>query len=102
METLRTLFRLGLTSFRVVDFAPTLPNELEFFCALERLPRSLTRAGARRRAARVVAVLDGASADHSTTERRQWCCRGARFDLVEAKRRAAMAARRLLAKVRRQ
>jgi hypothetical protein len=41
VATLRTLYRLGLTSFRVVAFTTTQFGELEFFCALERLPRQL-------------------------------------------------------------
>jgi SAM-dependent methyltransferase len=41
VATLRTLFRLRLTSFAVASLAPTIPGELEFFCVLERLPRHL-------------------------------------------------------------
>lgn len=41
VSMLRTLYRIGLTSFRVVAFTPTQFGEPEFFCALERLPRQL-------------------------------------------------------------
>jgi SAM-dependent methyltransferase len=48
IATLRTLYRIGLTSFRVVAFTPTHVGEPEFFCALERLPRKLDKAERKR------------------------------------------------------
>jgi hypothetical protein len=100
VATLRTLFRIGLTSFRVVDFAPTVPKELEFFCALERLPRAMT--AQERSAAQLESLpsLEGAKVrlDDGTqvmvlSERE--------VRLVEVKRRAASAVRRALGKVKR-
>jgi hypothetical protein len=100
MATLRTLFRLGLTSFRVADFTPTLPNELEFFCVLERLPRTL--AADERVQAQLMSLPAsdaGASELDDRTQVMVLSSREAR--LVEAKRRAVMALRRALARVRR-
>jgi hypothetical protein len=100
LSTLRTLFRLGLTSFRVVDFSPTLPNELEFFCVLERLPRTL--AADERIEAQLMslpATAPGRNKLDDGTEVMVLSSREAR--LVEAKRRAVMAARRAVARIRR-
>ena len=100
LETLRTLYRLGLTSFRVVEFAATLPNELEFFCAFERLPRSLTRED--RVDVQLASLPPNGGAPHRLDDGTKAMVLSRReVRLVAAKRRAAMAARRLLAKVRR-
>jgi hypothetical protein len=101
IATLRTLFRLGLTSFRVASFTPTLPNELEFFCALERLPRAMSPDD---RQAAQLASLDTAevTASGSANGTHVMALSEREVRLVEAKRRAATAVHRLLGKVRRQ
>lgn len=97
LATLRTLFRLGLTSFRVADFTPTLPNDLEFFCALERLPRSLLP---EERTKAQLASLPAAD-DHYRPDGTQVMVLSEReVRLVESKRRMATTARRALGKVR--
>jgi hypothetical protein len=99
LATLRTLFRLGLTSFRVIEFTPTLPNELEFFCALERLPRALDRA---QRVVVQLASLPASSDDeHRLDDGTQVMVLSAlEVRLVEAKRRALTTLRRLVARPR--
>jgi hypothetical protein len=101
VATLRTLFRIGLTSFRVVEFAPTLPKELEFFCALERLPRAMT--AQERSAAQLASLpsLNGAM-DRLDDGTQVMVVSAHEVRMVEAKRRAVSAARRLLQKVKRQ
>ncbi|HMF83037.1 MAG TPA: hypothetical protein VKI01_07160 [Acidimicrobiia bacterium] len=59
VATLSTLYRLGLTSFRVLSFTPTQFGEPEFFCSLERLPRELDIAERQRLQLASLPVLDG-------------------------------------------
>jgi hypothetical protein len=101
VATLRTLFRLGLTSFRVTGFQPTLPNELEFFCALERLPRALSpEARTQAQVSSLPAIGDAADRLDDGAHVMVLSEREAR--LVVVKRRATHAARRVLRKLRRQ
>jgi hypothetical protein len=101
VATLRTLFRLGLTSFRVVRFTPTLSNELEFFCALERLPRSLAPDQRMEAQLASLPVIDRC-ADGLDDGTHAMVLSGREVRLIEAKRRAATAVRKVLDKVRRQ
>jgi hypothetical protein len=97
---LRTLFRLGLTSFRVVSFTPTVPNELEFFCALERLSRSLD--ADERSRLQLVSLPDLDRLGNGAGSGKKLMVLSEReARLVEAKRRAMTSARRLLGKMRR-
>jgi hypothetical protein len=99
VATLRTLYRIGLTSFRVKEFAPTIPNELEFFCALERLPRALDDEQRRQQQLASLPTLDGLATGLTPgTTVMVLSDREAR--LVEAKRRAATAARHAARTVR--
>jgi SAM-dependent methyltransferase len=103
VATLRTLFRLGLTSFRVASFEPTRPGELEFFCVFERLPRGLDEAD---KTARQLASLDPVERQLVSVEAIEivggLAPQGVRVmplsdkeaRLVELKRRGAEAARR--------
>lgn len=104
LEILRTLFRAGLTSFRVAAFTETLPNELEFMCALERLPRTLDGDAARdeRRTLQLASLpalgQRGPGPGPGTSV---MVLSDREVSLVEAKRRAAAAVRTLARRVAR-
>jgi SAM-dependent methyltransferase len=100
VATLRTLYRIGLTSFRVVAFTPTQYGEPEFFCALERLPRHLDGAERQRLQLASLPVIEETNAGPppgaeavilSDKEKR----------LIATKRRVVEAARRAIHRARR-
>ncbi len=98
LATLRTLFRLGLTSFRVASFTPTLPNELEFFCALERMPSDGLAPQDRIEAQLASLPPDAADGNRPADAARAMVLSAREARVVEAKRRAVGAVRRVLGK----
>ncbi|MDP9073237.1 MAG: class I SAM-dependent methyltransferase [Actinomycetota bacterium] len=87
LQILRTLTVLGLVDFEVVDFQPTIRNELEFYIQLGRLPAALDAAERQRRQRDALGrVTESATATQmvvSPSEAR----------LIEAKRRSLSVAR---------
>jgi hypothetical protein len=95
LATLRTLFRIGLTSFRVASMTPTAGGEIEFFCALERLPRALDREERTRLQLASIDALPPFDAPAAGSGLRTMLVSDKEARLIEAKRRAMKSARRV-------
>ncbi len=101
LATLRTLFRLGLTSFAVVEFCPTAPGELEFFCALERLPRESIPAERRERQLASLAAAEATALVPAPADRTRGMLVSPReAKLIVLKRRTMAGVRALAGRVR--